>query len=132
MTKSEEMARVRTSGSRPELVVRDTLRAYGIDFETNVAELHGKPDIYVTSKRVAIFVHGCFWHGHSCKRGKGSSTRRDFWNTKIRSNRARDHYVRALLRREGIRSVTIFGCRLAKAESVAARLARTASRTSQR
>ena len=126
MNKSEQMARVRTSGSEPELVVRDTLHSYGIAFATNVTDLPGKPDVYIPSKRVAIFVHGCYWHGHGCKRGKASATRRDFWNTKIRSNRARDHYVRALLRREGIRSVTIFGCRLAKAKTVAARLARTA------
>jgi len=107
------MSRVRGSNTLPERLVERFLRQHRIRFRRHDRRLPGTPDIIVPQSHVAIFVNGCFWHGHKgCRRSKLPSTRRKFWADKIRGNRKRDERVRRALRRRGWKVVTVWGCRV--------------------
>lgn len=106
------MARVRTKGTTPEGKVRELLRHSGYRFSTNVRSLPGSPDIVVTSKRLVVFVHGCFWHSHNCKRGMPPKTNTAFWAPKLERNVSRDNRNAAQLRREGWRVYVVWECNL--------------------
>jgi DNA mismatch endonuclease, patch repair protein len=102
------MSRVRGSNTLPERAVERFLRRHRIRFR----RLPGTPDIIVPQFHVAIFVNGCFWHGHKgCRRSKLPSTRRKFWAEKIQTNMKRDERVRRALRRSGWTVLTVWGCR---------------------
>lgn len=123
--RSEIMAKVRTRRTAPEESVASLLRRLRVRYRRNVGSLPGAPDFVVSTKKVAVFVHGCFWHGHSnCKRAKLPSTNTEFWTKKISGNIRRDRRNERLLRKEGWRVVTIWQCRLRKPESVSRRLGR--------
>lgn len=78
--RSENMRRVRGKDTRPELTVRRALHALGRRFRLHRRDLPGKPDIVLAKDRLAIFVHGCFWHRHDdCPRASTPSTRKEFW-----------------------------------------------------
>ncbi|MAG98614.1 MAG: very short patch repair endonuclease, partial [Rhodospirillaceae bacterium] len=81
--RSEIMRRVRQRNTGPEMVVRKLLHAIGYRFRLHRKGLPGSPDIVLPKYRAVIFVHGCFWHGHGCRKGRLPSTRRDFWRAKI-------------------------------------------------
>lgn len=119
--RSEIMRAVRGRGTKPEATVSEALRAGSrFTLERHAADLPGEPDIVVRSRRVAIFVHGCFWHGHACKRGaRVPQTRRAYWLAKIARNRARDRRVRRRLRRLGWHVFTVWECRLTAARGEA-------------
>ena len=106
------MAAVRGFDTAPEIYVRKKLFGSGYRFRLHVAGLAGKPDIVLPRYRTAIFVHGCFWHGHRCKRGKRPATNTAFWNAKIEGNMRRDRSNRTELRVAGWRCVVIWQCRL--------------------
>ena len=109
--RSSLMARIRTSGTRPELTLRTELRRRGIAFATNDKHLPGTPDIALLSGRIAVFVHGCFWHRHPhCKYAYTPKTRCAFWTRKFAANRARDSRCRRVLRRSGWRTMVIWEC----------------------
>jgi DNA mismatch endonuclease (patch repair protein) len=109
------MSRVRGSNTFPERLVERFLRRHGIRFRRHDRRLPGTPDIIVPQFNVAIFVNGCFWHGHKgCRRSKLPSTRRKFWADKIRGNRKRDERVRRALRRQGWTVLTVWGCRVSR------------------
>lgn len=85
------MSRISGGNTKPEIVVRKMLHAMGYRFRLHVHSLPGNPDIVLPRYRKAIFVHGCFWHGHEgCPRSKRPTTNVDFWNTKIDANIRRD------------------------------------------
>lgn len=84
------MASVRTKHTGPELRVRKALHRMGYRFRLHRRDLPGSPDIVLPSWRVAIFVHGCFWHGHGCSKGRPPKANIEYWVTKIEQNRARD------------------------------------------
>ena len=85
------MSRIHSKGTRIEIVVRKRLHADGFRFRLNVNDLPGKPDIVLPKYRTAIFVNGCFWHGHkNCKHSQLPQTNIDFWVKKIEQNRLRD------------------------------------------
>ncbi len=85
------MARVRSRDTSPELLVRRILTELGYLHRLHRKDLPRKPDIVFIGRRKAIFVHGCFWHGHDCKRGaRVPKTNTSYWVTKINRNRARD------------------------------------------
>jgi DNA mismatch endonuclease (patch repair protein) len=84
------MSRIRGKDTLPELTVRSVIHRMGYRFRLHRKDLPGKPDIVFPRKKKAIFVHGCFWHGHYCKEDKMPKTRMDFWNSKIKRNRERD------------------------------------------
>ena len=89
-TRSRMMAGIRGKDTKPELIVRRFLHRAGLRFRLH-AKLPGKPDLVLPKHRAAVFVHGCFWHGHDCARGsRQPKTNADYWIAKIGRNRARD------------------------------------------
>lgn len=106
------MSRVRAKNTRPELAVRRLLHRAGFRFRLHRRDLPGCPDIVLTRYRAAVFVHGCFWHGHSCSLFKIPATRTEFWCAKIEANRLRDAVAKAALRDAGWRNLWIWECAL--------------------
>lgn len=103
------MARIRGKDTKPELLIRRGLHARGFRYRLH-AKLPGRPDIVLPARRAAIFVHGCFWHGHDCPLFRLPGTRTDFWREKIAGNRARDSAAIEQLHRAGWRTLTIWEC----------------------
>lgn len=89
LTRSKNMSGVRSSNTRPELLIRKTLFKIGYRYRLHEKDLPGTPDIVFRGGRAVIFVNGCFWHGHSC-RSKMPETNMEFWSEKINRNRRRD------------------------------------------
>ena len=109
--RSAVMRAVKSRDTAPELKVRRAAHALGLRFRLGRTDLPGKPDLVFPSRRVALFVHGCFWHGHNCPRGaRMPETNRAYWQAKIARNTARDLVVRASLRRLGWKHVVIWEC----------------------
>jgi DNA mismatch endonuclease (patch repair protein) len=123
MNKSEQMARVRSRDTEPELRLRRELSHRGVRYRLHRKDLPGKPDVYIGRLRLAIFVNGCFWHGHDCSRGKRPATNTAFWNAKIDRNRDRDLRVGRELAERGIESLTLWQCALRDWDVVAASVA---------
>ena len=120
--RSAVMRRVKGSGTTPELVVRRLIWRLGGRYRLNRTDLPGKPDIVLPGRRLAIFVHGCFWHGHDCARGaRVPKTNRDYWLAKIARNRVRDHAARAALEAGGWRVEAVWECDLKDAAALEAR-----------
>jgi len=111
--RSAVMRRVKGRDTAPEMKVRRMLRAAGIGYRLGGCGLPGRPDVVMKGRKVAVFVHGCFWHGHDCPRGaRKPQTNAEYWITKIERNRARDRRVAAALSATGWRVVTVWECRL--------------------
>ena len=106
------MASIRTRGTTPELLMRKVLSSFGIRYRVCFNDLPGKPDIYVGRLRLAIFINGCFWHGHDCPRGRRPATNTDFWNAKIDKTIARDADVLIALSTLAIETLTIWSCQI--------------------
>lgn len=120
--RSKIMAKVRTEHTGPEIKVRKLLHRLGYRFRLHAANLPGKPDIVFPARRKAIFVHGCFWHGHRCRWGKLPKTRLEYWAPKISANRARDAAQRTALRRLGWRVLLVWQCEARDATSLGNKL----------
>lgn len=96
--RSDIMSRVRSRDTKPELRLRSRLHGHGLRYVIHDRRLPGSPDVSFPSRRLAIFVHGCFWHGHSgCKKASMPATRSQFWSAKIERNKLRDERVRSEL-----------------------------------
>jgi DNA mismatch endonuclease (patch repair protein) len=106
------MSRVRATDTRPEITVRRLLHSLGFRFRLHRRDLPGRPDIVLPRHRTAIFVHGCFWHGHDCSLFRMPATRTEFWAAKIAANRRRDGEAVSGLRDAGWRSLLIWECAL--------------------
>lgn len=106
------MSLVRSKDTRPEKDVRRYLHARGYRFRLHRKDLPGQPDVVLPKYGLAIFVHGCFWHGHSnCSKGRTRpKTRADFWNEKIEGNQRRDRASARALRRDGWKVLIIWEC----------------------
>jgi len=124
LSKSEQMARVRSRDTRPEKLVRSILSNLGVRYRLHRKELPGRPDIYISRLRLAVFVNGCFWHNHDCARGRKPKTNVKFWHKKIRRNRARDRKALEGLRSIGVTAVTLWTCEYPKFEPLCRRIAR--------
>jgi DNA mismatch endonuclease (patch repair protein) len=109
--------------------VRRALSRLGVRYRLHRKDLPGKPDIFVGRLRLAIFINGCFWHGHDCTRGKRPATNEAFWNAKIERNRERDAKVVGQLAERGIESLTLWQCALRDCDTVAAAVAERYRRT---
>jgi DNA mismatch endonuclease (patch repair protein) len=116
------MSRVGSKDTGPEMVVRRLLHRLGYRYRLHGRDLPGSPDIVFSRRRKAIFVHGCFWHGHDCRYGHLPKSRVEYWEAKIADNRARDAHNGEALRALGWGSLTLWQCELADAEALAARL----------
>lgn len=112
MTRSEVMARIRSKDTVPELKVRSAVHAAGFRYRIHQRTLPGSPDLVFARFSIAVFVNGCFWHGHNCKDGARPASNTDYWNEKITRNIARDKRNAATLRRQGWKVVVIRTCRL--------------------
>lgn len=109
-TRSRMMAGIRSANTRPELAIRKALHAAGFRYRLHPRNVPGKPDMVFTRYRAAVFVNGCFWHGHDCPLFRLPDTRREFWSVKIERNRKRDAEVRRQLREAGWRTLTVWEC----------------------
>jgi DNA mismatch endonuclease (patch repair protein) len=114
MTRSEMMARVRTRNTSPELAVRSELHRRGYRFRLHRRDLPGTPDIVLPRYRTAVFVHGCFWHGHNCPKGKRPKSNAEFWNKKLDENLRRAERQEAELTSLGWRTHTVWECQQAE------------------
>lgn len=110
--RSLRMASVRQADTAPELALRRGLHALGLRFRVNAKGLPGRPDIVLPKHRVAVFVHGCFWHGHACRAGRAPATNEAYWIDKLESNRERDRRQKIALRSAGWRVWTVWECQL--------------------
>ncbi len=109
--RSSIMRAVKSANTTPELAVRRAAHALGLRFRLHRADLPGKPDLVFPARRTALFVHGCFWHGHHCARGaRLPVTNRDYWLAKITRNIARDKASIAALKKLGWRAHVIWEC----------------------
>lgn len=104
------MSRVRNKNTRQELLVRSLLHRLGYRFRLHRKELPGTPDLVLPKHCLALFVHGCFWHGHDCNRGKLPSSNREFWRRKIERNIERDRAAVEQLEKSGWRTIIVWGC----------------------
>lgn len=112
-TRSYNMSQIKGKNTKPELLVRKFLFANGFRYKLHDKKLSGKPDIVLPKLKTAIFVHGCFWHGHdNCRYYVVPKTRTKFWLDKIEGNKQRDLENFAQLRNEGWKIFTIFECEL--------------------
>jgi len=111
--RSRIMARVRSHATAPEKIVRKLVYSMGYRYRLNRRDLPGCPDLTITSRRKVIFVHGCFWHQHSCTRGaRVPSSRVEYWGPKLARNRQRDAVNLRRLKNLGWSPVVIWECEL--------------------
>jgi DNA mismatch endonuclease (patch repair protein) len=111
--RSSVMRRVKGKNTRPEMQVRRLLTRMGLRYRLHRKDLPGKPDIVMPGRKLAVFVHGCFWHGHDCARGaRVPKANRDYWLSKVGRNRARDLEETAALEACGWRVLTVWECTL--------------------
>ena len=110
--RSRMMSAIRGKNTKPELIIRKGLFAKGFRYRLHAKGLPGKPDLALRRYNAAIFVNGCFWHGHRCRLFKWPETRAKFWRDKIQRNEANDARNVHLLRAEGWRVLVVWECAL--------------------
>ena len=123
--RSYNMATIRSTNTKPELLVRKYLHAQGYRYKLHDKTLPGKPDLVLPKYRTVIFIHGCFWHGHNnCKYYVVPKTKTEWWLNKINGNKANDTKALKALKKEGWTVITIWECDLKpkKAEKTLERL----------
>jgi DNA mismatch endonuclease, patch repair protein len=118
-TRSYNMSCIKAKNTKPEMMVRKFIHANGFRYTLHNKKLPGKPDIVLPKYKTIIFIHGCFWHGHTnCKYFVVPKTRTKWWTEKINRNKVNDEKAVKALRKDGWRVITVWECRLkpAKAE----------------
>lgn len=111
--RSRTMRAVKSKNTAPEKAIRKLITSWGFRYRLNRKDLPGKPDLVFPKLKKVIFVHGCFWHGHSCKRGNRTpKNNRVYWQTKISKNKARDRQHCRALKRDGWDSFIVWECEL--------------------
>lgn len=116
--RSRIMRSVSSKNTAPERFVRSVLHSLGYRFRLHASELPGKPDIVFRTRRKAIWVHGCYWHGHDCKKGRLPKTRLDFWTQKINENKIWDSRNEQSLSNLGWNFLVIWQCQLRNRETI--------------
>lgn len=111
------MSRIRSSDTRPEMVVRRYLHRLGYRYRLHAPDLPGRPDIVFRNRRIAVFVHGCYWHRHEdCELAYTPKTRTAFWNSKFAENVDRDRRVVRDLQKAGWTVITVWECQTRNGE----------------
>ncbi len=122
-SRSDIMRAVKGKNTKPELILRKMVRAIAQGYRLNRRDIAGSPDIAFIGRKIAIFMHGCFWHGHDCKRGaRVPKDNRAYWVAKIARNKARDEETLARLAREGWRTLVVWECDIKDEAALEARL----------
>ena len=113
MTRSENMARVKSKNTKPEIFLRKLLWHKGFRYRVNYKNLPGSPDIYLPKHKTAIFVNGCFWHMHeNCKYSSIPKNNHEFWKNKLEGNVKRDKQNYIKLENIGIKVIVVWGCEI--------------------
>ena len=115
--RSDIMSKISSKDTKPEILVRKFLFSKGFRYRINVKTLPGKPDIVLPKYKTIIFVNGCFWHGHNCKKGKLPSSNTDFWKEKISNNKSRDAKNSDLLVKLGCKVIITWQCEISKIDN---------------
>lgn len=110
-TRSWNMAQVKGADTKLEIFVRKRLHRLGYRYRVHYP-VKGKPDIAFPSQKVAVFIHGCFWHQHGCKKSKRPQANKKFWDEKLNANISRDKEVLQELEREGWTVLTCWECKI--------------------
>lgn len=116
------MQSVKTKDTGPELALRKALYAAGYRFRLHRKDLPARPDIVFLGRKKAIFVHGCFWHGHDCAKGRASKSRAEYWGPKLEANKARDARNLRDLEEKGWDTFVVWQCELGDMDNVMSRL----------
>lgn len=124
LSRSDNMRRIRSKDTGPELAARRTLRALGFTgYRIHRKDLPGKPDITFIGRKKAVLIHGCFWHGHDCNIGmRKPKSNQDYWLPKIERNRKRDAIHLVELRRMGWSVLTVWECETKNTDALAEKL----------
>lgn len=109
-TRSRMMSGIQGKNTSPEVLIRKALHARGFRFRIHAKQLPGKPDLLFPKYKAAVFIHGCFWHGHACRYFKVPQTRTEFWMEKIGKNQIRDDLQEKALIEMGWRVLVIWEC----------------------
>lgn len=121
--RSEMMSRIRSKDTEPEIIVRRIAHAIGLRFRLHRRNLPGSPDLVFPRRRLALFVHGCFWHRHpGCRLAATPKTRPEFWQAKFLGNVERDRRASERLAELGWRVEVIWECETVDPETVRRRL----------
>ena len=121
--RSYNMSRIRSKNTVPELTVRRLVHRMGGRYRLHDSKLPGRPDLVLKRYRKVILVHGCFWHGHSCKNGRGiPETNREYWLSKREYNRRRDKANLRKLRGDGWDVLIVWECQTRDVGALTARL----------
>ncbi|MGO9742160.1 MAG: very short patch repair endonuclease [Roseiarcus sp.] len=125
--RSDNMRRIKSKGMLPELAVRSAAHRMGYRFRLHRSDLPGTPDLVFIGARKAIFVHGCFWHGHddpACNRSHTPRSNEGYWWPKLARNKERDRRNITALEASGWRVLVIWECETRDAERLKATLTR--------
>jgi len=110
-TRSRMMSGIRGRNTKPEISVRKALFAAGFRFRLHRKDLPGRPDVVLPGLRVAVFVHGCFWHAHpGCCYARVPASNREFWEAKLAANVERDRLAKEALLSRGWRVLVVWEC----------------------
>jgi DNA mismatch endonuclease (patch repair protein) len=121
--RSRTMRAVKGQDTTPEMTIRRLVHGMGYRYRLHRKDLPGKPDLIFPARRKVIFVHGCFWHGHGCKRGaRVPKANRDYWEKKIARNRERDDRHYEVLKLTGWDVLVIWECQLKEKETLYKRI----------
>lgn len=127
--RSAHMRRIRKVDTKPELIVRQAAHAAGLRFRLHRSDLPGSPDLVFSGRRIALFVHGCFWHQHdSCRLSRQPKSRLEYWLPKLRRNQERDREAAASLAALGWHVMIVWECETADSAMLDRRMREIACR----
>ena len=112
--RSEIMSKISGKNTKPELIIRKALFAEGYRYRLHRKDLPGNPDMVFPSRKKVIFINGCFWHGHNCKKAALPETHREFWEKKLNGNKERDKRNLVKLKAMGWKNLVIWQCQIKK------------------
>ncbi|MGK8204317.1 very short patch repair endonuclease [Burkholderia cenocepacia] len=123
MSRSENMRRIRSKNTTPEMTVRRLLHGLGYRYRLHRKDIPGKPDIVIAGRRKAIFIHGCFWHQHvACREGRPPKSNDAYWRPKLERNQQRDRQNLEALTALGWTVLVVWECEVESDSTLPERL----------